>query len=305
MTTPPILPFPETVVVRVAGRHGMTFFLNVLRIVCDGRDLLDSLILMTIGQANLSHLDRDPRHQALFADYAHPLDPALLRPISTNAVAATLSQPFETVRRRTVKLRSAASCVMTDRGLIIPPEHLVSARAHAVTFAINQQVRILYANLRELGVLRATVSLDRSPPRPRAVARLAIDYVLRQLEAMSAQISDPTVGILLIHVIRATTDHLDDTFTEFSETEDLVDDRLRRPASAAFLADRAGLPRETARRHMAELLERGWIAHAPKSGYHLSREMLRSAPWPKARRDNVANLNRMFDALSSLEPSSS
>lgn len=301
MTTPAILPFPETVVVRVAGRLGMTFFLNVLRIVCDGRDLLDSLILMTIGQANLGHLDRDVRRQALFADYAQPLDPTLLRPISANAVSAILSQPFETVRRRTVRLRSAAGCVMTEQGLVIPPEHFVSAQTHAVTFAINQQVRILYANLRELGVLRARLSLDRSLPRPRAVARLAIDYILRQLEAMSAQISDPTVGILLIHVIRATTDHLDDTFTEFSEIEDLVDDRLRRPASIALLADRAGLPRETARRHMAELLERGWIAQAPKSGYYLSRDMLRATPWPKARQDNVVNLNRMFDALSALE----
>lgn len=134
----------------------------------------------------------------------------------------------------------------------------------------------------------------------RPTARLAGDYCLRQVTALSRHIADPTVGVLLIHVIRATTEHLDDTFTELSETEDLVRDDLRRPAPLALLTARVGLPSETVRRHLALLRDRGWVARAASGGFYLTREMLRAPPWPEARRENVMNLNRMFDGLAAL-----
>ncbi|ODT88347.1 hypothetical protein [Phenylobacterium sp. SCN 70-31] len=292
----PALPFPETVAVRIAGRLGMTFFLNNLRIVCDGGDLLDGLILLAVGQANLGHLDRPHGPPASFAGYDDVLDPALLRPISVNALAASLGQPFETVRRRTAALRETGACAATDRGLVIPPERWMSDRRKAMAFAIGQQIQALAIGLQALGVLRTSMNVT-TLGRPWVLTRLAADYCLRQLEAMSAHIPDPTVGVLLIHIIRVTTEHLDDTYTEFTETEDLVQDDLRRPASVATLASRAGIPGETVRRHVALLLARGWIARGPKGGYYLTREMLRAAPWPQARHDNIANLNRMFAAL--------
>ncbi len=294
--SPSPLPFPETVAVRIAGRLGMTFFLNNLRIICDGRDLLDGLILLAIGQANLGHLDRTAGSHTSFDEYDDTLDPALLRPISVNALAASLAQPFETIRRRTSALREAGVCVATDRGLILPPEDWISDRRKAMTFAVAQQVQTLGVGLHALGVLRTPLDVTRMG-RPRRVARLAADYCLRQIETMSTHIPDPTVGVLLIHVIRTTTDHLDDTYTELSETEDLVRDDLRRPASLAELASRSGIPGETVRRHVALLLARGWIAKSPKGRYYLTREMLRAEPWPQARRDNVANLNRLFVGL--------
>ena len=288
----PALPFPETVAVRIAGRLGMTFFLNNLRIVCDGGDLLDGLILLAVGQANLGHLDRPHGPPASFAGYDDVLDPALLRPISVNALAASLGQPFETVRRRTAALRETGACAATDRGLVIPPERWRSDRRKAMACAIGQQTQALAIGLQAPGVLR-------TPERRPSTA--CPDRLRRTIAYGSwrrcPRTSDPTVGVLLIHIIRVTTEHLDDTYTEFTETEDLVQDDLRRPASVATLASRAGIPGETVRRHVALLLARGWIARGPKGGYYLTREMLRAAPWPQARHDNIANLNRMFAAL--------
>lgn len=300
MSPAAILPLPDTVTVRVAGRLGMAFFLDVLRIVCDGRDLLDGLILMTIGQANLGHLDRagEPAHN--FCAYSDIPDAGLLRPISANALAASLGQPFETIRRRTAALRRTRACEAAPRGLVIPVSRLTSLQEQAKVFSINQKVRALSIALRDLNLLRTGVDFDRPSPQPRAVARLVVEYVLRQLETMAAHIEDPTTGVLLIHVIRTTTEHLDDTFTELSEHEDLMRDELRRPASIVALAARAALPRETARRRLAELAARGWVARAEGGGYYLTREMLRATPWPEARRDNVINPNRMFDGLATL-----
>lgn len=289
-------PFPETVAVRIAGRLGMDFFLNILRIVCDGGDLLDGLILLALAQANLGHLDRQPDLQARFAGYDDVLDPALLRPISVNALAASLSQPFETVRRRTLALRQQGACAMLDRGLVIPPEQWMSDRYRAMAFALVQQVERLRVGLRGLGLVPPSTPSPSTRP-PRVVARLAAEYALRQLEAMSEHMADPTVGVLLIHIIRVTTDHLDDTYTELAETQDLVRDDLRRPVSPSVLAARTGIPGETVRRHVRALLTRGWIARTPKGGCYLTREMLRAPPWPQARSQNVANLSRMFARL--------
>ncbi len=301
MTAPATLPYPENVAIRVAGRLGMTFFLNLLRIFGDERDLLNAVILLAIEVANLEHLDRSPAGRDAFAGYGRPLEPGLIRPITTHALAASLGQPHETVRRRAHALRSAGACAATEQGLVIPVAELMSPRAQANVVAANQQVRALYLALRDLGLIRASLALDRPFMRPRAVARLAAIYVLRQLASTNAHFADPTISVLLIHVIRATTEHLDDTFTEVSQTDDLVADHLRRPVSVALLSDRSGIPRETTRRHIAQLYARGWVARKPEGGYYLTREMLRQAPWPAARRENVVNLNWMFDGIAAVE----
>lgn len=290
-------PLSEAVAVRVAGRLGMAFFLDVLRISCDGRDLLDGLILLTVGHANTEHLDRDGSAGGLFDRYDHIPDAGLLRPISISALANSLGQPFETVRRRSRALVDEGACIQTAKGLTLPADAFVSDRARGTIFAINQKVRGLQLGLSSLGLLPTVAPADSVLMRPRRVARLAVNYCLRQLEAMTAHIDDPTVGVVLIQVIRTTTEHLDDTYTEFSETEDLVRDDLRRPASAAWLASRVGLPGETVRRHLNRLQAQGWVARAT-GGYFLTREMLRAPPWPQARRDNVVNLNRLFASLS-------
>lgn len=292
-------PFPETVAIRVAGRLGMAFFLDVLRIVCDGRDLLDGLILLTIGHANTEHLDRDATAKGQFDRYDAAPDDAILRAISVSALANSLGQPFETVRRRTATLRKLGHCEQTAKGLVVPVSELASDRMQGAIFAINQKVRGLQLGFQALGLMRAAEQDARVFERPRWVARLAVQYCLRQLEAMSAHIDDPTVGVLLIQVIRVTTEHLDDTPTELSETEDLVRDDLRRPASVALLAARAGLAPETVRRHLGRLHAQGWVARGT-GGYYLTRDMLRAPPWPQARRDNVANLNRLFTGLATV-----
>lgn len=295
-------PLPEQVVVRVAGRLGMQFFLNYLRIIRDGRDLLDGLILDAIGQANLGHLDGPGAtgRRYLSFDEAAPSD--LVRPISANALANSLGLPYETLRRRTVALAGRGECESTKRGLALPLQYYGSHRHRVAAFSICQQVRYLLMALADLNSVRPTphTSIEADPAPVIGVSRLASEYALRQLEAMGQHIDDPTIGVLLIHIIRLSTDHLDDTATEFSETDDLVRDELRRPVGIALLAARAGVPLETTRRHASQLIERGWVARSPQGGLYLTREMLRSSPWPEARRENVTNLNRLARGLAAL-----
>lgn len=290
--------FSEEVAVRVAGRLGMAFFLDCLRTVCDGRDLIDGLILLAVGQANLGHLDRAPELNGRYAALGDIPPADLIRPVSVSAVAASLRLPFETVRRRVAGMLADGLVEAGKAGVVVPTRFLQSDRCRYDVFALNQHVRALCLSLMDLGVVRPVRSAPPAEAAPTAlVARLATEYCLRQTEALARHIEHPAVGVLLIHIIRVTTDHLDDTFTEASEVQDLVRDDLRRPVSVSTLAARAGLPAETARRYVGLLLERGWVARTLKGGLYLTREMLRGPPWPDARRENVVNLNRMMAGL--------
>lgn len=289
---------PQIAAVRIAGRLGMSFFLGYLRIVGEDHDLLDGLILLAIGQANVEHLDREPDPRDQHGDIDDPPSETALRPITVNALAATLRLPFETVRRRVGRLSSTGDCVLVKRGAMLPPRTWASQRWRFRAFTVHQQARNLYLALRDLGVLRplATRAASRRIPLL-ALERMAASYALRQLNSLSARLKDPALGLLLIHVIRASTDHLDDTYAEFAEHDDLIGDSLRRPAPIALLASRMGAPYETIRRHSQQLLKDGWIARDSAGGFYLTREMLRAEHWAEARRENVVNLNRLMSSL--------
>lgn len=289
---------PNTVAVRIAGRLGMAFFLDHLRMFSDDRDLVDGLILLTVLHANIDPLYRESAEAPLAQDWTPA--PDQLRPISVNAVANSLSLPYETARRRVVGLRAAGRIEAGEQGLLVAPGHFSSARHAFERLTAARRVRTLCLDLAELGVLRPLPGpARRAPPSGLVVGHLAAEYCLRQMETLQRHIGDVTTGILLIHIIRITTDHLDDTFTEFTEVEDLVRDDLRRPTSVAHLAARAGVPAETARRHAAALVERGWVARTQEGKLYVTREMLRAPPWPAGRQENVVNLNRMVAGLAS------
>lgn len=296
----PPIEIPETVAVRVAGRIGMSFFLRHLQVACDGHDFLDGLLLMAVRQANLEHLDRDAALRGRHDVSDRPPHAALFRPIAINALAASLRTPFETVRRRVAQLRARGELEMSERGVVIAAARAASPRHAFDVYAVSRLVRAAYLDLRELGVLRAAG--EGAPPAAREpdllVARLAAEYCLRQFDSLSRNVGDPSLGLLLIHIVRGTTEHLDETYTEYTEIEDLVRDDLRRPIPVSVLASRSGVPPETARRHAAVLVERGWAARTA-TGLYLTRDMLRQPPFPEARRENVANFNRLFGGLAS------
>lgn len=289
---------PELVSVRIAGRLGMDFFHSYLRIIGDGHELTDGLLLLSIGQANVEHLDREDDPAARHADIADPPPLEALRPISVNAVAGTLRIPFETVRRRVNRLVATRACLSTPRGVLLPAQTWSSEQHRFRVFAVHQHLRNLYFGLQDLRILRPTRTRSAPERLPLlAVDRLAASYTLRQLNALATHFGDVDLGLLVLQVIRLTTDHLDDTYTEFTQRDDLVTDTLRRPVAVSTLASRLGASGETIRRHAHELTKRGWLARDAKGAVYLTREMLREPRWAAARQENVANLNRLFTGL--------
>lgn len=184
----------DVAALRIGSRLGMTFFLDYLRIAGDDHDLVDGLILVTVGQANVEHLDREPNPWDRHGDMDDPPPENSLRPITVSAVAATLRIPFETVRRRLARLQSVGACEIAKRGVTLPSATWSSERFRFRAYAVHQQARNLYLGLRDLGLLRPIPASETPRRMPLlALERLSAGYALRQLYSLSALAQDPIV----------------------------------------------------------------------------------------------------------------
>lgn len=286
----------DQVGVRVAARLGTTFFLQHLQTARDQGSLVDGLILLALFQTNYGRLkEKDVR---AFIGGGGDVAP---RPASVNLIAQSLNLPYETVRKRIAALRADGLCQLHKGSLLIAPAQLQAARYQWQARAAWSNVRALYLDLAELGVLRPIAPGPEvgSPPMF-DVLRLAGEFTLRQFEAMTALSVSPTLGYLLLHILRATSEHLDGTFTEVREEGDVTHDDLKRPASVSMVANRCGLTVETARRNIASLVEQGWLERVAGGGVLARRDKLSAGPWLETRRLNLVHLNRLVEGLNAV-----
>jgi hypothetical protein len=285
------------------GRLSIAFILDLVRIGRGDRDLLDALILLAIVQANIAPLDRDPDVQRAYAAYDDPPPDNVRRPVSMNAIAHSLQLPYETVRRRVTQMATQGFCEMAPRGVIVRRGVLHSPQHRAVLFESYELVRRLYLHLRQLGELTnlpvgGAWADDPSRPPVRLVARFSSDYVLRLIDTLTSGLGDLSAGLIFLSVIRANTENFPDHERGTLDPGPLgvVPDSRRQPVRVATLSARLGIPQETVRRHVAQLIkdercERmagGLIVPARVLGRPQAAQMLR---------DNYASLQRMYARL--------
>lgn len=286
----------ERVGVRVAARLGTTFFLQHLQIVRDQRSLVDGLILLALFQTNYGRLREEDVRALIEGENGVAPTPA-----SVNAIAQSLKLPYETVRKRVAALRADGVCELRKGSLLITPAQLQADRYQWQAHVVWSNVRALYLDLADLGVLRPIAPGPEvgSPPLF-DVLRLAGEFSLRQFEVLIAVSTNPALGVMLLNILRASSEHLDDTFTEISEEGDVVRDDLKRPVSVSMVASRCGLTVETARRNIATLVEQGWLERAAGGGVLAPHDKLSAGPWPEARRLNLVHLNRLVEGLNAV-----
>lgn len=110
-----------------------------------------------------------------------------------------------------------------------------------------------------------------SPESVRACFRAACRYVLRGVAAqVDASGGDATSAFVMIAVMNANLDHIDrdpELARGFARFSTPVPDEARVPVSALSIAGRLGLPRETVRRRLAQLVEAGRCLQDAKGFY--------------------------------------
>jgi hypothetical protein len=289
---------------RLGARLANGFVLDMVKATGFGMDVQDTVLVAAISQANLGHISSDPGLQRRFAYLATPIDDSLRRPISISAIAGSLRMPFETARRRIMRLSEHHVVEVSARGVMASSAPLASTVYDATAQATYQLVRGLYGRLVATGLEPLTMSSSVGPPLAdhpvRLVARLSIDYALRVVEPIAAHLGDLVAGMILMGVIHANTKHLPtdpaaDAALDLGP-EGFPADHLRRPVRTTELARSLGLPVETVRRKMSQMVAHGRCARSAK-GYIVPGRVLASEPIWTIMQDNRAQLLRLFTTL--------
>lgn len=222
-------------------------------------DLVSSLLIPAISEANVGHLDQHPddtlKHLALDASYPD----ALRRPANVMSIAASLDIPRETARYKLEALLESGLVHRQDGGIILKTETLTSERFLPAIPRYLEAMADFVADLGQLSAcgLRPGQALVRPIwPVAGAVLRLGTAHVLRCIGHLRALA--PGVSLLdsyiLMAVIHETAAHLRSSSIGLDAPEGLDWRPLDRTAvSGLHLARTYDIPVETVRRRLKRL----------------------------------------------------
>ncbi|MCR5878763.1 hypothetical protein [Phenylobacterium sp. J367] len=268
--------------------------------------MLDTLILIAVVQSNVAPLNRNADLALTYADYEGVPPDDLRRRVSISAIAQSLRQPYETVRRRITALAAQGHCVVTPHGVYVPAERVSSPEHHRMLQDSYERVRTFYLRLRDLGML---TDLPNPAPRSavaagepvRAVARASSDYALRVLDLTVTHVGDVVRGLILLTILSCNTEHLTDEQRggDQAGAEGFVPDALRRPVRIATIGESLGVPEETTRRHANRLVADGLVVRVA-DGLIVPAEVLARPAFMHLMAENQAYVRRMFEVLARL-----
>ena len=195
--------------------------------------------------------------------------PALHTAFSVNSLAASLSRPFETVRRHVLAMEQAGVCARTASGITLSP----SPEREADILRFYEEQAIV---LRQLAMDLAA----RNIPLPAAdgaasnpmllMANAALDIGLVALE------NNPhsNWSELILHgtlIYENARDVMEDSDMATAYADKVIPDDLRRPVKIRALSETYGIPYATVRRHIETMLAIGAMQRKG-SGYVLKTE---------------------------------
>lgn len=200
------------------------------------------------------------------------------RAISVRAIALSLGLAYETTRRQVLELEAAGYCVRVgDRGVAVNPALLASEPQRTIDAEGWMGLTQAVAELKGLGFDfsafgHAPVTGKAPPADPIPVAGELIDgLVLRVLESgvgPHGSMLDTLVYVALVNANASAITYDPTLAWMYSGRDSPPPDALRRAVSIGELARRLSMPRETARRRLAQQVKRGRVV--PVEGGYLA-----------------------------------
>lgn len=272
---------------RVLAGLSFAFLLDEMANGVGGLDPLDALLVLAINQANIAPLTRDPEARARYGGLSAPAPDGERRPVSINAVAASLGLPFETVRRRIRRLAAEQVCVLSADGVVVPASFLASPGYLRSVMLGHERLRRFYGELRAAdltgGLPPPAFDTDSVPVR--AAARLLADYVLRASEGLMREAGNVISVLVLVALLAAAL------------TDEGQAGARPRALSVRSIAAQLRLSPETVRRHVAELMEDGLCVRT-SAGLVINEKTLARPGLRLLLSDNAGNIQRLLAGLS-------
>lgn len=254
-------------------------------------DAIDNLIHLGVSQANVRQIVAQPDSDLRYA-FAETNPPdELRRPISVAALGRVLNLPFETVRRRAVRLCEIGALVATPEGLVAPSMMLGTSRHVEMLQAVHAATARTFERLCEQGFFRAgdlppPLQVPREAPL-RAVGRLVGDFYLRMLEPLSAWAGDPIDAVIFLSLLSRNRDA-----------------QPRPGVGRVHLGVPAQIARafqfspETVRRRLQRMTDRQICSKEPDGGFVASVHAISGPLRDRLAEPSALNLRRLYRRLS-------
>jgi len=256
------------------ARTSLAYIRDIVRITRGDRHFLDALIFTVALDANMTPVTRDRSLLSAYGGAEVSTPDELRRPVSINAVAASLRLPLETVRRRFLNMARAGLCVIGPQGVIIPREAVTSPTYIAEQRARFARTRDFYQAMKAAGALPDRTAREVSPPTGEPLVRAAnwavSEYALRICTDLIALTGSVVSSIVLLDLVLANIDHLPPSaLSDWGRDPE----RFGRPVRIGALAGPLRVSGETIRRHLLTLETIGFcrrrsgglVAVAPES----------------------------------------
>lgn len=263
------------------ARLSFAFLLDEVANGVAGLEPLEALLVLAINQANIAPLTRDPNARARYGQLEAPAPDAERRPVSINAIAASLGLPFETVRRRIRRLAAAGVCTVNGDGVLVPASFLASPTYLRSVMSGHLRLRAFYFDLTAHGLVdelpSSAYALEQDIPI-RAAARLLSDYVLRTSEGLMREAGNVISTLILTALLAAALD---------GEAA---------PLPAKAIAAQLKLPAETVRRHVLQMAEDG-LCERTTAGVAIPAAILGRPGLQLLFADNAKHVQRLLSGL--------
>lgn len=263
------------------------FLLDEVIIGVAGLRPLDALLVMAINQANIAPLTRDPEARRKYGHLEAPAPDNERRPVSINAVAASLGLSYETVRRHVRRLADGDVCTIGHEGVIVPASFLTSPDYLQSVIHAHDRLRGFYFELRGAGLIQPLPDAMFEPAAAvpiRAAARLLSDFLLRAFEGILREAGEVISGLVLLALLGGAMRAGDGSAI------------VGTTASSSALARLLYLPDETVRRRILLFLEKGLCSRTAR-GVALRRESFARPGVRLLFADNAANVQRLVAGL--------
>jgi DNA-binding transcriptional regulator YhcF (GntR family) len=231
-------------------------------------DLSLTIALLAIKQANLAPIMSRRELDLVYADAFPPMD--ALRPISTHALAQTLSLPPETMRRHVARLIRDGYCERVGRqGLRLTEDLVASPRFAQLEALCVSALGGLVTAIKALGYDTEGSQPGgrgrRAPPRAfhSLIARHLTDYLIRVIQDGIPIHGNLLNGMIFITVINENVRHIThdpELATRFAGADQPPQDEMRRPIRLRQLSLKLRLPYATLYRNVHGMIARGVCA---------------------------------------------
>lgn len=305
--TEPLWTEPSADVRRQAVRLGGVFLLDTARLISRAvdSDLITACVCLAITRANVRDITADAEKSRLYAALEAVPPQELRTPVSVYSVAKDMRIPYETARRHVAKLVKRGLCLRTDDGLVIPSE--VHQRPQMMA-GVEANWRLTVRFLKDLSACGIRGHAPDTAPVGadvrRQVLRLSIGKFLEAIEALMDRVQLDLVHTLLyLTIVQANVRHLSEQVSPdrpFSALEDIPPDAERRPVSVYALAREMGLPYETARRHVSEMIAAGLAVRSPSGGVSAPTAIHMSPEWIAGTEDSWRRIEALVKDLAQI-----